>query len=70
MEGGKLVLRVNKGFAMGMLNTPEVHAKLRQCAAGLAGIPVAVQIEESSQNKPANRSKLDDLGRFGNVTFK
>jgi hypothetical protein len=69
-EGGKLVLRVNRGFAMGMLNTPELQTKLRQCAAGLAGAPVAVQIEESCQTKPADRSKLDELGKFGNVIFK
>jgi len=69
-EGGKLVLRVNRGFAMGMLNTPELQAKLQACASGLAGAPVAVQFEESRQTKPADRKKLDELGRFSNVIFK
>jgi hypothetical protein len=69
-EGGKLTLRVNSGFAMGMLNTPELQAKLQSCASGLAGAPVAVQFAESRQAKPADRKKLDELGRFGNVIFK
>jgi DNA polymerase-3 subunit gamma/tau len=69
-NGGELVLRVNRGFAMNMLDTPDVRKKLLEGAAELCGEAVPVRMEEAGPPEAPDLGKLDKLGKFGNVTFQ
>lgn len=73
LDGDTLTLRVQPGFAMNMLDRPDITAKLVSIAAELAGRPVQVKITDSPTGAPApfpSESKLNALKKFSIVQFK
>ena len=68
---GELVLYVQPGFETGMVTRNDMLQKIRECAAGLAGKPVAVRTAEKKNSAAGlNEDKLRALEKFGNVTFR
>ena len=68
--GTELILHVKPGFETGMVTQPDVINRIRQCATRLAGQPIQVRIEEMKIKTSLNNDKLDQLGRFSNVTIR
>lgn len=70
LEPDALVLKINPGFAMNQINRPDVIKKLGDAALEVTGRPVAVRLEKlGDQGAPPARG-LEELGKFGIVTFK
>ena len=66
----ELILRVKPGFETGRVNRPEIINRIRQRASELAGRPIQVRIEEMRPTAAPDNDKLDQLGRFSNVTIR
>ena len=68
---GELVLYVQPGFETGLVTRSDMLQKIRECAADLAGRPVAVRAAEKKNSAAElNEDKLRALEKFGNVTFR
>ena len=64
----ELILRFGP-FVANMVNTPDIINRFRQTGSRLAGHPVSVR-QEPFTAEEKQTSKLDELGRFGNVTIQ
>jgi len=65
---GELILYVSGSFTMNMLSAPDTQGKLQACVSAFLDRPVKLRLERAAP--PAgNMDKLQDLGKFGNVTF-
>ena len=72
LQGDRLNLSIQSGFAGNMVDRPDVLQKLAAIAGELAGRPVTVHTGAQAEEKPPADagSKLDALGKFGIVQFK
>ena len=74
LRGDSLTLCVQPGFAMNMIDRPDVVAKLAPAAGELAGRPIRIRITDDPSHEPeatsAPGSSLDELARFSIVQFK
>ena len=65
------MLYVQPGFETGLVTRSDMLQKIRECAADLAGRPVAVRAAEKKNSAAElNEDKLRALEKFGNVTFR
>jgi len=67
---GALTLKVKNGFAMGLINRPEITDTIREAAREVYGSPVLLRLEEEVSQTGINMEKIAQLKRFGNVKFE
>ena len=70
LEGSELTISINPGFAMNMINKADVTQQFKTVAGELNGAPVTLRLEEAKQSSSPAPDKLDELGKYGIVTFK
>jgi hypothetical protein len=68
--GTELILSVKPGFETGIVTQSDIINKIRQTASQLSGRPIQVRIEEMQVTAAPDNDKLDQLGRFSNVTIR
>ena len=68
--GTELILSVKPGFETGIVTQSDIINKIRQTASQLSGRPIQVRIEEMQVTSAPDNDKLDQLGRFSNVTIR
>ena len=68
--GTELILSVKPGFETGIVTRSDIINKIRQTASQLSGRPIQVRIEEMQVTAAPDNDKLDQLGRFSNVTIR
>jgi DNA polymerase-3 subunit gamma/tau len=67
---GALTLKVKNGFAMGLLNKPEITDRIQEAAREVCKTAVPVTLEEEASQKGINMEKIAQLKKFGNVKFE
>ena len=73
LEGDTLTLYLKSGFALNMIDRPDVTGKLALIAAEAAGRPLLVKVAESGGSAPpaeTGTGKLDELAKYPIVKFK
>lgn len=70
VKGGTLTLYLKWGFAMNMIDRPDVTGRIAAVAAEAAGRPLRVKVVESGRSAPpAEAGKLDELAKYPIVKF-
>ncbi|MGI5935424.1 MAG: DNA polymerase III subunit gamma/tau [Oscillospiraceae bacterium] len=69
-SNGALVLKVKNGFAMGLINKPEITDRIREAAREVCKAAVPIRLEEEASQMGINMEKIEQLKRFGNVKFE
>ena len=68
-SGDRLTLHIAKGFACDMLNKQDILAQFRECASGLTGRPIFVDVSEMDSGEKLATRSLKELERFKQVKF-
>lgn len=69
-EGDELFINISPGFAMNMLNKPDITKQLGLTSEEILGRSVRVRLIEAGPNYNSEPKDLDELGKYGIVTFK
>ena len=69
-SGSRLTVYAKDPFVLSILSKEAYSSKIRAAATAVLGEPVILKIEAAKAAPAKPTSSLDDLLKFGNVTFK